>query len=132
MRRPQDRLFLAQPQTQFGIVFCQTQSKVESQSISFQGWVLRLPGRLVGFGFRSHQDTAKVAFIGALEQAIPSFQGEIGVCPQLAHQMGGDDCFGEGAGGSRWRVVFSSGSLEGEELRRAWSSLQEARSEDAR
>ena len=55
------------------------------ESISFQGWVLRLPGRLVGFGFRSHQDTAKVAFIGALEQAIPAFQGERGVCPQLAH-----------------------------------------------
>ena len=71
------------------------------ESISFQGWVVSPPVRLGGFGFRSHQDTAKFAFIGALEQAIPAFQGERGVCPQLAHQMGGDDCFGEGAGGSR-------------------------------
>ena len=94
------------------------------ESISFQGWVVSPPVRLGGFGFRSHQDTAKFAFIGALEQAILAFQGERGVCPQLAHQMGGDDCFGEGAGGSRWRVMFSSGSREGEDLRRAWNSLQ--------
>ena len=60
------------------------------ESISFQGWVVSPPVRLGGFGFRSHQDTAKFAFIGALEQAIPAFQGERDVCPQLAHQMGGD------------------------------------------
>ena len=46
---------------------------------SFQDWVVRLPVKLGGFGFRSMKDTASLAFIGALEQAIPAFQGERGL-----------------------------------------------------
>lgn len=98
---------------------------VGREARSFQQWIARLPVRLGGFGFLSHKDTASVAFIGAVEQAIPAFQGERGICPQLADKMGGDDCFGEDAGENRWRVMLSSGCREGEELRRAWSSLQE-------
>ena len=98
---------------------------VGREARSFQQWIARLPVRLGGFGFLSHKDTASVAFIGAVEQAIPAFQGERGICPQLADKIGGDDCFGEDAGENRWRVMLSSGCREGEELRRAWSSLQE-------
>ena len=92
---------------------------------SFQDWVVRLPVKLGGFGFRSMKDTASLAFIGALEQAIPAFQGERGVCPQLADLLGGQECFGEDAVGNRWRVMLGSGSREGNELRRAWKSLQD-------
>ena len=92
---------------------------------SFQDWVVRLPVKLGGFGFRSMKDTASLAFIGALEQAIPAFQGERGICPQLADLLGGQECFGEDAVGNRWRVMLGSGSREGNELRRAWKSLQD-------
>ena len=93
--------------------------------MSFQEWMIRLPVRLGGFGFRSHKDTAPLAFLGALEQAIPAFQGEKGICSQLAEVLGGEDCFGEDAGGDRWRVMLSSGCREGVELRRVWNYLQE-------
>ena len=83
---------------------------------SFQDWVVRLPVKLGGFGFRSMKDTASLAFIGALEQAIPAFQGERGVCPQLADLLGGQECFGEDAVGNRWRVMLGSGSREGLEI----------------
>ena len=39
----------------------------------------RLPVRLGGFGFLFMKDTASLADIGALEQAILAFQGERGL-----------------------------------------------------
>ena len=56
---------------------------------SFQQWVVRLPVRLGGFGLRSLCDTIGPAFIGALEQAVPFFCGNNGICPQLANSLGG-------------------------------------------
>ena len=92
---------------------------------SFQDWVVRQPVRLGGFGFRSLLDTVGPAFIGALEQAVPSFCGENGVCPQLADVTGGEECFGEDAPGEgRWRVMLNSGCREGEELRRVWTKMK--------
>ena len=92
---------------------------------SFQKWVVRQPVRQGGFGFRSLVDTIGPAFIGALEQSIPFFCGEKGICPQLADQVGGEECFGEDATGEdRWRVMLNSGSREGEELRRVWELLK--------
>ena len=64
----------------------------ERGGISYQEWVLRLPVRLGGFGFRSLEDTVGMAFIGALEQAVPAFCGQNGVCSQLEEVMGGEDC----------------------------------------
>ena len=93
---------------------------------SYQEWVVRLPVRLGGFGFRSLEDTVGVAFIGALEQAVPAFCGQNGVCNQLEEVMGGEDCFGEDApADQRWRVLLRSGSREGEELRRVWHRMKE-------
>ena len=92
---------------------------------SFQRWVIRQPVRLGGFGFRSLVDTSGPAFIGALEQSIPFFCGENGICPQLAELLGGEECFGEEANGEqRWRVMLESGSREGEELRKVWDLLK--------
>ena len=70
-------------------------------------------------------ETSCIACLGALEQAIPAFQGQNGVCPQLVDVMGGEECFGEEALGDRWRVRLRSGCREGVELRRLWSSVQE-------
>ena len=67
---------------------------------------------------------APLLFLGALEQAVPAFMGEKEICPQHAGVLGGEDCFGEEAGGDRWRVMLSSGCKEGVELRRVWNSLQ--------
>ena len=98
---------------------------MERNKQTFQEWVIRLPVRLGGFGIRSLKETSGIAFLGALEQAIPAFQGQRGICPQLVDVMGGEECFGEEAAGDRWRVMLGSGSREGVELRRLWSNLQE-------
>ena len=91
---------------------------------SYQEWMARLPVRLGGFGFRSLEDSTGIAFIGALEQAVPSLAGERGICNQLEEVMGGLDCFGEDApSDARWRVMLQSGSREGVELRRVWIRL---------
>ena len=93
---------------------------------SYQEWIIRLPVRLGGFGFRSLEDMAGIAFIGALEQAVPALAGEDGICRQLEEVMGGQECFGEDApADQRWRVMLASGCREGEELRRVWNNLQQ-------
>ena len=106
---------------------CQLQMPVVGRSDqSFQHWVVRQPVRLGGFGLRSLKDTVGPAFIGALEQAVPFFCGEKGICPQLADSLGGEDCFGDQAiGDSRWRVMLESGCREGEELRDVWHNIKE-------
>ena len=98
---------------------------MERDKQTFQEWVVRLPVRLGGFGIRSMKETSSVAFLGALEQAVPAFQGERGVCPQLATVLGGEECFGDEATGDRWRVMLASDCKEGKELRRLWRILQE-------
>ena len=105
---------------------CQLSMPVAGRSDhSFQQWIVRQPVRLGGFGLRSQRDTVGPAFIGALEQSVPFFCGENGICPQLADSLGGEECFGEeAAGDQRWRVMLESGSREGEELRRVWQALK--------
>ena len=100
---------------------------------SFQEWVVRLPVRLGGFGLRSLEETAGVAFLGALEQSVPSFPGPQGICPALEQEMGGLDCFGEGAPEeTRWAVMLRSGCREGVELSHVWRSLQQEEQDSAR
>ena len=87
---------------------------------------LKTPVRLGGFGFRSLEDSAGIAYLGALEQAIPSYSGEDGICNQLEEVMGGQNCFGDDAPSDmRWKIMLESGSREGEELRRVWSKLRQ-------
>ena len=61
-----------------------------------------------------------------MEQAIPSYSGEDGICNQLDEVMGGQGCFGDDAPSDmRWKIMLESGSREGEELRRVWSKLRQ-------
>ena len=84
---------------------------------SFQEWVVRQPVKLGGLGLRGQVDLSPVAFIGALEQTVAGFQGEQGVCPQLAHLVGADVA-------NRWQPLLDSGCRTGRELARAWDILQ--------
>ena len=62
---------------------------------SFASWVVRLPIRLGGWGFRSLVETSLVPFVGAVEQSVPTFTGPGGICPQLSDYLGGEESFGQ-------------------------------------
>ena len=99
---------------------------VGKEENTFQEWVVRQPCKLGGFGLPALEDTAGPAFLGALEQSVPFFFGEDGICPQLSGVLGGAESFGEDAPETiRWRVMLGSGCREGEELRRVWNHLKE-------
>ena len=78
------------------------------QAKSFQEWISRQPVRLGGFGLRCQVDLSPAAFIGALEQTVPSFIAERGVCPQLAHLV----C-PTGDTQRRWKPLVDSGCRMG-------------------
>ena len=50
---------------------------------SLQSWLTSLPVRHGGMGLNSQASLIPAAFIGTLEQALPFFGGERGVCPPL-------------------------------------------------
>ena len=87
---------------------------------SFQNWVLRLPIRLGGLGIRSCVETSPAAFIGGIEQALPHFTKNGGVCLQLKDVIG---TFEES--NSRWQTLIQSGSRTGKEFAHSWNSLKE-------
>ena len=87
---------------------------------------LRQPIRYGGLGVRGMRDTVPVAFIGALEQTIPSFRGDHGVCEQLSHlvaEPGNED--------NRWQPLLQSGCRTGTELAFVWESLTKEARESA-
>ena len=87
---------------------------------SFQSIITGLPIKSGGLGLRSMLDLAPAAWLGALEQAVPFFAGEKQVCPPLAHLAGLEEGVLE-----RWQPLLDSRSRTGEELQRAWNTLQE-------
>ena len=89
------------------------------ESRSYQDWVVMQPVRLGGMGLRSQADLSSAAFLGALEQTLPSFVGERGVCPQLAHLVGDSRDTNQ-----RWAPLLESGCKSGPELAKAWESIQ--------
>ena len=89
------------------------------QDRSYQEWVVRQPIRLGGFGLRCQSDLSSAAFIGAIEQVLPSFVGAKGVCPQLAHLIGSMEDSQQ-----RWHMLYESGCRTGQELRLAWETVQ--------
>ena len=94
---------------------------------TFQCWVARQPVKLGGMGLRSLVEASQVAFVGAMEQAVPTFAGPEGLCPQLTQYLGGEECFGEAAahtGEGRWRHLLEHGGRLGEELRATWDELR--------
>ena len=84
---------------------------------SFQSWVAGLPIRLGGLGLRSQEELSPLAYLGALEQAVPFFGGEDGICPQLAHLVGENVA-------DRWAPLIQSGCRTGRELARLWEKQQ--------
>ena len=87
---------------------------------SFQHWVLRQPVKSGGFGLRSNRETSHAAFIGGLEQSLPHFSGDGGVCPQLRGVLG--DWTGQTE--RRWQHLLDSGCRTGRELKVSWEMLQ--------
>ena len=88
---------------------------------SFQEWVIRLPVKLHGWGFRSLEETCAPAFIGTLEASIPRMYK---ISPILTSTWGGEERWGVGANiDERWKTLLDSGCLEATELNRAWASL---------
>ena len=74
---------------------------------------------------RSLVETSKAAFVGAVEQAVPSFTGPEGMCPQLDGYLGGEESFGEGGGGEgRWLHLLEHGGRLGTEFRDAWGNMR--------
>ena len=88
---------------------------------SFQHWVIRQPIKMGGLGIRSKVETSPAAFIGSLEESLPHFSGEGGVCPQLEHVIGD----WSGQEDKRWQHLLESGCRNGQELRSSWATLQE-------
>ena len=64
----------------------------------------------------SQSDLVHAAFIGTLEQALPFFGGEAGVCPPLAHLVGSE-------GEDRYKPLIDSTARTGRELRESWNVL---------
>ena len=87
---------------------------------SFQNWVIRQPVKSGGFGLRSNVETSPAAYIGGLEQSLPHFTGEGGVCPQLGGVLGDWSSQGE----RRWQHLLQSGCRTGRELEVSWEILQ--------
>ena len=87
---------------------------------SYQDWITRTPVRLGGMGMRSMVETSILAFIGGVEQALPNFVGEGGVCQQLAPVLGDMS-----NSNTRWQQLLASGSRTGEELTWAWETLRQ-------
>ena len=90
------------------------------QGRTFQDWVTRLPIKLGGLGLRSLVELSPAAYLGGLEQSLPHFVGEGGVCPQV------EDILGDMRDAdTRWHHLLESGTRTGLELQRAWDLLQE-------
>ena len=93
-------------------------------NMSFQSWVAHLPHKQGGLGIRRQVDISPVAYIGALEQTLPSFHD---ICPPLRHLLGTEE-HGEDR---RWEPLIASGCRTGRELVRAWDILQREARESA-
>ena len=68
---------------------------------SFQHWLVSLPIRQGGLGIPSQAELSPLAFIGSLENALPFFGGEGGVCPSLGHLVGEEK-------DSRWAPLLAT------------------------
>ena len=91
---------------------------------SYQEWVVGLPVRFHGWGFRSLAESCGPAYLGALETVLPFMAARDRLCPEREEEWGGEECWGEGMPvEGRWRAVLESGCQEGLELRRVWDRL---------
>ena len=102
-----------------GLEHCPSLPVRRLQHKSYQDWMVRMPVRLGGMGLRSVADTSLAAYLGGLEQALPHFLGEEGLCPQLQPVLGDTD-----SPATRWRGLTTSGCRTGEEMVWAWQTLK--------
>ena len=93
---------------------------------TFQQLVVRQPVKKGGMGIKSTTQLRLAAFIGAVEQSVPTLGlSTTGLCPQLSTIYGGDECFSKRAPkDTRWRVLMEAGSRLGVEFRQAWEEMQ--------
>ena len=89
------------------------------QGRSFQSWILRLPIRSGGLGIRSNVETSAAAFIGGVEQALPHFTKDSGICSSLEDIIGD---FKED--NSRWTKLIQSGCRTGFEFQNSWETMK--------
>ena len=89
--------------------------------LTFQELVIRQPIRMGGLGIRQNVETSMAAFIGAIEQALPSFtSGERPICPGLK------DILGDFTGNiqTMWEPLIKSGCRTGREFLQSWEVLR--------
>ena len=84
---------------------------------SFQRWLVGLPIRHSGMGLTCQEELAPLAFMGTLEQALPFFGGEEGVCPTLANLVGA-------TAETRYGALVRDGCRTGQELLSPWQGVQ--------
>ena len=94
-----------------GVECCPNPPVARLRGRAYQELMVRTPVRLGGMGFRSLVETSLAAFIGGVEQALPHFIGEGGVCQQLAPILGNMQ-----NSASRWRDMMASGCKTGKEF----------------
>ena len=92
----------------------------ELDNKSFQSWIIRLPIKSGGLGLRSNVETSPAAFIGGVEQSLPHFSKENGVCPALVDTIGDflGDC------GTRWSKLINSNCRTGQEFQTSWNIIK--------
>ena len=66
---------------------------------------------------RNQEELSPLAYLGALEQSVPFFGGEDGICPQLSHLVGASFA-------DRWSPLIQSNCRTGRELVRLWERQQ--------
>ena len=77
-----------------GVECCLQIPVTRHQGRSYQDHLVRMPVRLGGMGIRSMTDVSLTAYIGSLEQALPHFVGDDGLCQQLTPVLGGNEGLG--------------------------------------
>ena len=97
--------------------------------MSYQEWVIRLPVKLHGWGFRSLREICAPAYLGTLETSVSRMKE---ISPSLVEIWGGEDYWGSRADFSqRWSKLLSSNCLEAFEVQRAWDLLTAEASKSA-
>ena len=103
-----------------GVEHCPLPEVERLQGKSYQNWMMRQPVRLGGMGLRSLAETSLAAFIGGVEQSVPHFVGERGLCKPLAMMLGDMELKD-----SRWDLMIGSGCRTGVEFSSAWETLRQ-------
>ena len=78
---------------------------------------MEIPVRQGGMGVESQEDLITAAFVGGLEQALPYFGGEDGICPALGQLV-------DVGAADRYRPLLETGNRTGKELDMCWGRMR--------